>query len=65
MALGRSLFRQEAIEFQRGQREFGEIALLQPVSTKLLAWLLAAVVTIGSCFSASRSSRASRPCPAF
>jgi len=35
MALGRSLFRQEAIEFQRGQREFGEIALLQPVSTKL------------------------------
>jgi len=36
VALGRSLFRQEAIEFQRGQREFGEIALLQPVSTKLL-----------------------------
>jgi len=50
MALGRSLFRQEAIEFQRGQREFGEIALLQPVSTKLLAWLLAAVVTIAIVF---------------
>ena len=32
--LGHSLFRQEAIEFQRGQREFGDIALLQPVSTK-------------------------------
>ena len=50
MAFGRSLFRQEAIEFQRGQREFGEIALLQPVSTKLLAWLLAAVVTIAIVF---------------
>src|SRR3954447_5806377 len=38
------LFRQEAVEFQPGQREFGDIALLQPVSTKLLAWLLTAVV---------------------
>src|SRR3954469_18334689 len=44
MALGQSLFRQEAIDFQRGHREFGEIALLQPVSTKLLTWLLTAVV---------------------
>src|SRR3954463_9077922 len=44
--LGRSLFRQEAIEFQRGQHEFGEIALLQPVSTKLLNWLLTAVVAV-------------------
>lgn len=50
MALGHSLFRQEAVEFQRGQREFGEIALLQPVSTKLLGWLLAAVVTIAIVF---------------
>jgi membrane fusion protein len=47
---GRSLFRQEAIDFQRGQGEFGEIALLQPVSTKLLAWLLTAVVTIAIVF---------------
>jgi membrane fusion protein len=46
----RQLFRQEAIESQRGQREFGEIALLQPVSTKLLAWLLTAVVTIAIVF---------------
>src|SRR5438270_3394283 len=50
MALGRSLFRQEAIEFQRGQREFGEIALLQPVSTKLLAWLLTGIVTVAIVF---------------
>src|SRR5947207_8308824 len=50
MALGRTFFRQEAIEFQRGQREFGDIALLQTVSTKLLVWLLTAVVTIAVVF---------------
>ena len=46
----RQLFRQEAIEFQRGQRQFGDIVLLQPVSTKLLAWLLTGVVTIAIVF---------------
>jgi membrane fusion protein len=46
----RQLFRQEAIEFQRGQRQFGDIALLQPVSTKLLVWLLTGVVTIAIVF---------------
>ncbi|HEX6443033.1 MAG TPA: HlyD family efflux transporter periplasmic adaptor subunit [Stellaceae bacterium] len=46
----RQLFRQEAIEFQRGQREFGDIALLQPVSTKLLVWLLTGAVTIAIVF---------------
>ena len=50
MALGHSLFRPEAIEFQRGQREFGDIALLQPVSTRLLGWLLAAVVALALVF---------------
>jgi len=50
VASGHSLFRQEAIEFQRGQREFGDIALLQPVSTKLLVWLLTGVVTIAIVF---------------
>jgi membrane fusion protein len=33
-----SLFRQEAIEFQRDQRQWGEAALPQPLSAKLLAW---------------------------
>src|SRR3954451_13804161 len=50
MALGQSLFRREAIDFQRGQRDFGEIALLQPVSTKLLAWVLTAVVAAAIVF---------------
>jgi len=50
MPLGGSLFRQEAVEFQRAQREFGDIALLQPVSTKLLAWLLTGIVVIAIVF---------------
>lgn len=50
MALGHQLFREEAIEFQRGQREFGDITLLQPVSTRLLGWLLTGVVTIAIVF---------------
>jgi membrane fusion protein len=39
----RSLFRLEAIEFQRDQRQWGEAALLQPFSGKLLAWFNIAV----------------------
>lgn len=50
MALGHQLFRQAAIEFQRGQREFGDITLLQPVSTRLLGWLLTGVVIIAIVF---------------
>jgi membrane fusion protein len=44
-----TLFRQEAIEFQREQRQWGETPLLQPFSSKLLAWFIvltfAAVLT--------------------
>src|SRR5262249_3485057 len=36
----RELFRQEAVQFQFRNRKSGKIALLQPPSTKLLAWLL-------------------------
>jgi membrane fusion protein len=50
VALGQSLFRREAVDFQRGQHEFGEITLLQPVSTKLLTWALTAVVTVAIVF---------------
>jgi len=41
----RSLFRPEALEFQKTCREFGQVGRLQPISTKLLAWLL--VVSVG------------------
>jgi membrane fusion protein len=40
------LFRREAIEFQQHQRQWGDVALLQPVSTKLLTWSLAASVAL-------------------
>jgi membrane fusion protein len=42
----RLLFRQEAIDFQRQNRNWGAVVLLQPVSTKILAWFLAAVVAL-------------------
>ena len=41
-----SLFRQEAIEFQQHHRQWGEVALLQPLSTKLLTWFITLVVAV-------------------
>ncbi|MBV8591980.1 MAG: HlyD family efflux transporter periplasmic adaptor subunit [Acetobacteraceae bacterium] len=38
MTTSSALFRQEALDFQRSQRQWGEVALLQPLSTKLLSW---------------------------
>src|SRR3954471_13020950 len=38
----RALFRQEAIDFQQNHRQWGDVASLQPLSTKVVAWLLAA-----------------------
>jgi membrane fusion protein len=42
----RALFRQEAVEFQHHHRQWGHIALLQPTSTKILTWLIAAAVGV-------------------
>jgi membrane fusion protein len=54
----RELFRQEALQFQFRNRKEGKIALLQPVSTKLLSWLLfgsiIAVVAFACCASYAR-----------
>jgi membrane fusion protein len=36
-----TLFRQEAIEFQNEHRRWGNVASLQPLSTKFVAWALA------------------------
>ncbi len=41
-----SLFRQEAIEFQQHHGQWGEVALLQPLSTKLLTWFITMVVAV-------------------
>jgi membrane fusion protein len=46
VAYERSLFRQEAIDFQQHNRQWGEIAALQPFSTKVLTWLLATAVAL-------------------
>ena len=41
-----SLFRPEALEFQKQYREFGQVGRLQSASAKMLAWLL--TVAVGS-----------------
>jgi len=38
------LFRREAVEFQETQRQWGQVVLLQPVSTRLLTWFLVTAV---------------------
>jgi membrane fusion protein len=42
----RSLFRQEAIEFERHNRQWGQVALLQPLSTKVMTWFIATAVAL-------------------
>jgi membrane fusion protein len=40
----RSLFRPEALDYQKQYREFGEVGRLQPLTLKILAWFLIAAV---------------------
>src|SRR5919206_4040152 len=44
--LHRSLFRQEAIDFQQQHRQWGQVVLLQPLSTKIMAWSAVALVAV-------------------
>jgi membrane fusion protein len=44
------LFRQEAVDFQRQTREWGQVALLQPLSTKVTTWLIALVIALAISF---------------
>ena len=46
MASPAVLFRQEAIDFQQQHRLGGQVALLQPLSTKIITWFIAAVVLL-------------------
>ena len=41
-----SLFRQEVIEFQQTDLQFGQVGLLQPISLKILSWLITAAVAL-------------------
>jgi membrane fusion protein len=40
----RQLFRQEAVDFQRARQQWGDVAALQPLSTKIFVWFLIGVV---------------------
>jgi membrane fusion protein len=42
----RQLFRQQAIDFQRHHRQWGDVASLQPLSLKIETWFVAAVVAL-------------------
>ena len=41
-----SLFRQEAVDFQRHNREWGQVAQLQPLSVKIITWFITAVTAL-------------------
>jgi membrane fusion protein len=42
----RMLFRPEALQFQQQNRQWGQVAPLQPLSTKILSWFIAAAVAL-------------------
>lgn len=44
------LFRQEAIQFQRDHRQWGEVALLQPLPTKIAVWFVVLSVVLVAIF---------------
>ncbi|MFL4973539.1 MAG: HlyD family efflux transporter periplasmic adaptor subunit [Microvirga sp.] len=44
--MDRQLFRQQAIDFQRHHRQWGDVASLQPLSLKVATWFVAAVVAL-------------------
>ncbi len=50
MTSRRSLFRQEAIDCQRHHHVWGQAALLQPLSTKNLTWLISVGVAFAAAF---------------
>jgi membrane fusion protein len=41
-----SLFRREAIEFEQLNRQWGQVARLQPLSTKVMSWFIATAVAL-------------------
>lgn len=58
MAVPRKLFRQEAIEFQQVNRQWGEVALLQPLSMRIVIWfLIASIFAIAAFLAASPYAR--------
>jgi len=50
VALGGLLFRREAVDFQRRQLQWSEAAVPQPLSAKILTWILSATVAAAVVF---------------
>ena len=46
MAQRPSLFRQEAVDFQRHNGEWGQVGLLQPLSIKVMTWFITVAITL-------------------
>jgi len=59
----RSLFRQEVIEFQQHSRQWGRVVPLQPLSTRLMVWCVAAATAgvIGFLFFAQYARKEMAP----
>lgn len=50
MATRPALFRQEAIDFMQQRNSWGEVVLLQPISSTIISWTLAGLVVVIFCF---------------
>lgn len=50
MTLKLPLFRQEAVDFQQQHRQWGEVALLQPLSAKIAVWFIVGCVALMAIF---------------
>src|SRR5215218_3517215 len=50
MTAHRLLFRQEAIDFQRHHRQWGNVGALQPLSTKVTTWFLTGITALLAVF---------------
>ena len=46
MPLPNVLFRQEAIDFRQHNRQWGKVSLFQPLSTKIITWLIVVAVSL-------------------
>ena len=46
----RALFRQEAVDFQQNDRQWGRVVALQPLSTRLMVWFISGAVAVAVAF---------------
>ena len=56
------LFRQEVIDFQQNERQFGQIGLLKPLSITIMTWSIASFVSTWDFFTFGQSIFAKGEC---